>query len=59
MPAAQLFDVVMQFRAIFSDDASPQETGTAGGAPNQEEGDGGAVYSWAQHRMWAAPLPLP
>ena len=60
VPAAQLFDVVMQFRAIFSDDASPQEAPqAAGGAPHLGEGDGGAVYSWAQHRMWVAPHRLP
>jgi hypothetical protein len=51
-PPAQLFDVVMQFRAIFSDDASPQEAPVASsGAAGADEGDGGAVYSWAQHRM--------
>ncbi|BDA46656.1 Conserved oligomeric Golgi complex subunit 8 [Coccomyxa sp. Obi] len=48
----QLFDVVMQFRAIFSDDSSPQETvgGTSSGT-STESRDGGAVYSWAQHRL--------
>lgn len=48
----QLFDVVMQFRAIFSDDSSPQEAASGGGgnaAP--DAGNGGAVYSWAQHRL--------
>ena len=59
----QLFDVVMQFRAIFADDASPADDAVAraGGASSgaaasrPEEADGGAVYSWAQHRM-CAPL---
>ena len=39
----QLFDVVMQFRAIFADDSSSREDATAS--------DGGAVYSWAEHRV--------
>ena len=39
----QLFDVVMQFRAIFADDSSSQEHAAAS--------DGGAVYSWAEHRV--------
>ncbi|KAK9811427.1 hypothetical protein WJX72_003806 [[Myrmecia] bisecta] len=37
-----LFDVVMQYRAIFSDDSSNQE---------QQSSDGGLVYSWAEHRV--------
>eukprot|EP00850_Spirogloea_muscicola_P019449 SM000190S04885 [mRNA] locus=s190:168772:176683:- [translate_table: standard] len=36
-----LFDVVMQYRAIFSDDTSGLE----------ERGDGGLIYSWAMHRI--------
>lgn len=41
----QLFDVVMQFRAIFTDDSASRE-GESG------EGDGGgALYSWAEHRV--------
>ncbi len=41
----QLFDVVMQFRAIFTDDA-------AAGEGEAREGDGGAaLYSWAEHRV--------
>ncbi|GBG81990.1 hypothetical protein CBR_g34170 [Chara braunii] len=38
-----LFDVVMHYRAIFSDDTSGQE----------EVNDGGLVYSWAMHRVTA------
>ncbi|GAQ92571.1 conserved oligomeric Golgi complex component-related [Klebsormidium nitens] len=38
-----LFDVVMQYRAIFADDTSNQE----------EAADGGLVYSWAMHRVTA------
>lgn len=49
----QLFDVIMQFRAIFSDEAAPQypppKHGTSS-APAPES-DGGAVYSWAEHRL--------
>lgn len=48
----QLFDVVMQFRAIFSDDSSAQETvAGASSVIGTESRDGGAVYSWAQHRL--------
>uniref|UniRef100_A0A7I3ZXT4 Conserved oligomeric Golgi complex subunit 8 n=1 Tax=Physcomitrium patens TaxID=3218 RepID=A0A7I3ZXT4_PHYPA len=36
-----LFDVVMQYRAIFSDDTSGHEENT----------DGGLLYSWAMHRI--------
>lgn len=39
----QLFDVVMQYRAIFADDTSSQED-SAGS-------DGGTLYSWAEHRV--------
>ncbi|CAK0785769.1 hypothetical protein CVIRNUC_008980 [Coccomyxa viridis] len=50
----QLFDVIMQFRAIFSDDAGPPQLqprhGSAPAAPAPEI-DGGAVYSWAEHRL--------
>lgn len=50
----QLFDVVMQFRAIFSEDeAAPQyppPKPSASSAPAPES-DGGAVYSWAEHRL--------
>lgn len=54
----QLFDVVMQFRAIFSDDSSPQETvGGASSGTSTASKDGGAVYSWAQHRLCAFPPP--
>ena len=55
----QLFDVVMQFRAIFSDDSSPQEAAAAAGAApgTGDGGDAGAVYSWAQHRL-CAPTPF-
>ena len=55
----QLFDVVMQFRAIFSDDSSPQETVAPAAAHGAADtSDGGAVYSWAQHRLYAiTPLP--
>lgn len=38
----QLFDVVMQFRAIFAGDSSESEDSST---------DGGAVYSWAEHRV--------
>ena len=50
----QLFDVVMQFRAIFSDDAGPprlQPRHSSAPAAPAPEGDGGAVYSWAEHRL--------
>ena len=49
-----LFDVVMQFRAIFSDDAGPPQLQPRhGSAPAAlaPESDGGAVYSWAEHRL--------
>lgn len=39
----QLFDVVMQYRAIFADDTSSQEEETGLNA--------GALYSWAEHRV--------
>ena len=39
----QLFDVVMQYRAIFADDTSSQEDDAASEA--------GALYSWAEHRV--------
>lgn len=39
----QLFDVVMQYRAIFADDTSSQEDAATS--------DGGALYSWAEHRV--------
>ncbi len=49
----QLFDVVMQFRAIFSDEAAPQYPPPKHGASSAPapESDGGAVYSWAEHRL--------
>lgn len=52
----QLFDVVMQFRATFSDEAPAGPANLppkqAGGAPAPApESDGGAVYSWAEHRL--------
>ena len=52
----QLFDVIMQFRAIFSDEAgapvapAPRRGVGASAAP-APEGDGGSVYSWAEHRL--------
>eukprot|EP00240_Pyramimonas_obovata_P000768 CAMPEP_0118930398 /NCGR_PEP_ID=MMETSP1169-20130426/7097_1 /TAXON_ID=36882 /ORGANISM="Pyramimonas obovata, Strain CCMP722" /LENGTH=550 /DNA_ID=CAMNT_0006872749 /DNA_START=127 /DNA_END=1779 /DNA_ORIENTATION=+ len=39
-----LFDVVMQYRAIFSDDTSQSEDSTH---------DGGLLYSWGMHRVCA------
>jgi hypothetical protein len=52
----QLFDVVMQFRATFSDEVParpaslpPKQAGGAT-APTPES-NGGAVYSWAEHRL--------
>lgn len=36
-----LFDVVTQYRAIFTDDTSG----------NEEKYDGGLLYSWAMHRI--------
>ena len=47
------------FQAIFADDASPADDARGGGAgganlgDRPEQADGGAVYSWAQHRMCA------
>lgn len=38
-----LFDVVMQYRAIFADDTSTVEAA--------EDADGGLLYSWATHRV--------
>ena len=38
-----LFDVVMQYRAIFADDTSTVEAA--------EGADGGLLYSWATHRV--------
>lgn len=38
----QLFDVVMQFRAIFADEPGSEEEASAGSS---------AVYSWAEHRV--------
>jgi len=39
-----LFDVVMQFRAIFSDDADVTQT-------EADDGKGSLLYSWATHRI--------
>lgn len=36
-----LFDVVTQYRAIFTDDTSG----------NEDNSDGGLLYSWAMHRI--------
>ncbi|KAK9826903.1 hypothetical protein WJX81_007598 [Elliptochloris bilobata] len=50
----QLFDVVMQYRAIFADDALPADGSTAGGGGDGAgAGDGGALFSWAEHRVVA------
>lgn len=42
----QLFDVVMQFRAIFSDEI------TSDGHDDESAYDGGAIFTWAEYRVW-------
>ena len=60
-----LFDVVMQYRAIFADDSSASDDGAAltlggaggggggGGGAAGAGGDGGLLYSWSTHRVSA------
>lgn len=40
----QLFDVVMQFRAIFSDSSTE-------GPEDESTYDGGAIFTWSEYRV--------
>jgi len=50
-----LFDVVMQYRAIFGDGADADEDDGTGaeGAEGAEGADGGLLYGWSAHRVGA------
>ena len=46
-----LFDVVMQYRAIFGDGADGDEDDRGEGAEDAEGADGGLLYGWSAHRV--------
>lgn len=47
-----LFDIVMQYRAIFADDASAQDAEIHNkGNQRTFQSDGGVLYSWGSHRV--------
>lgn len=47
-----LFDIVMQYRAIFADDANAHDTEMHNkGEQHALQSDGGVLYSWGSHRV--------